>query len=98
MSSIVEQPFNETSDWSDDDLSETESNISEVIGMEDVPPEYVFGIARRAYVVEETEWSDSDSDWSTEEEEDVPYEIPIAKPVDKINYKVPFATRVKILK
>jgi len=48
--------------------------------------------------VEETEWSDSDSDWSTEEEDEVPYVIPIAKPVNKINYAIPFATKVKIIK
>ncbi len=81
------------SEWSDDEISETESSD----GL-DVPPEYIFGVARRAYVVEETEWSDSDSDWSTEEEDEVPYEIPIAKPVNKINYAIPFASKVKIIK
>jgi hypothetical protein len=81
------------SEWSDDEISETERNSYS----DDVPPEYIFGVATRAYVVEETEWSDSDSDWSTEEEDEVPYEIPIAKPVNRINYAIPFASKVKII-
>jgi len=85
------------SEWSDDE-TENNSDESDDETINDVPPEYTFGVTRRAYVVEETEWSDSDSDWSTEEEDEVPYVIPIAKPVNKINYAIPFATKVKIIK
>lgn len=85
------------SEWSDDE-TENNSDESDDETIDDAPPEYTFGVTRRAYVVEETEWSDSDSDWSTEEEDEVPYVIPIAKPVNKINYAIPFATKVKIIK
>jgi hypothetical protein len=85
------------SEWSDDEI-DNESVDEPVESVDDVPPEYTFGVTRRAYVVEETEWSDSDSDWSTEEEDDIPYAIPIAKPINKINYAIPFATKVKIIK
>jgi hypothetical protein len=93
MASVEIENMLVESEWSDvESESEDEREMTD-----DVPPEYTYGVVRRAYVIEESEWSDSDSDWSTEEEDEIPYEVPIAKPVEKINYAIPYASKVKII-